>query len=253
MGKIISIVNQKGGVGKTTTAINLAASLAVSERKTLLIDLDPQGNATSGVGVERGNLQAHVYHALIEQTPMENAILPTEIESLDILPSDVSLSGAEIEFVNEIAREKKLKNALEQVDGKYHYIIIDCPPSLGILTLNSLAASKSVLIPIQCEYYALEGVSQLLNTIRLVQKNLNPFLSIEGILLTMYDRRLNLSMQVAKEARRFFGDKVYNTIIPRNVKLSEAPSFGKPIILYDIQSVGARSYLNLAMEMIRNE
>ncbi len=249
MARIISIANQKGGVGKTTTSVNLAASLAALERKTLLIDIDPQGNTTSGLGIGADLLENTVYEALIGEISLRDAIVDTEIAFLSVVPSNIRLSGAQIELVSMIARERKLQVALEGLDAEYDYILIDCPPSLGILTLNALTAAKSVLIPIQCEYYALEGVGQLLNTIRLVQKNINPNLEIEGILLTMFDSRLNLSRQILEEVRSYFDDRVYNTVISRNVKLSEAPSFGKPILLYDILSTGAKAYIQLAKEV----
>lgn len=249
MARIIAITNQKGGVGKTTTSVNLAASLAALERKTLLVDIDPQGNASSGLGVDSDKIENTIYDLLLEQVPVRETIVETEIDYLKLLPANIRLSGAQIELVSMMARERKLQAALETIDSEYDYILIDCPPSLGILTLNAMTAAKSVLIPIQCEYYALEGVGQLLNTIRLVQKSLNPDLIIEGILLTMYDARLNLSNQVADEVRSYFEDKVYKTVISRNVKLGEAPSFGKPIILYDILSVGAKAYLELAKEV----
>ena len=249
MARIIAIANQKGGVGKTTTCVNLASSLAALERKTLLVDLDPQGNATSGLGIDGDSLKKTVYEALIDKISVREAVIETEISFLKLLPSNIRLSGAQIELVSMIARERKLQEALRDLDSEYDYIFIDCPPSLGILTLNALTAAKSVLIPIQCEYYALEGVGKLLNSIRLVQKNLNSNLVIEGILLTMYDSRLNLSNQVLDEVRMYFEDRVYSTVISRNVKLSEAPSFGKPILLYDILSKGAKAYIQLAKEV----
>ncbi|MFC1607040.1 ParA family protein [Candidatus Latescibacterota bacterium] len=252
MARIIAVANQKGGVGKTTTAVNLAASLAALERRTLLIDMDPQGNASSGLGLDADSINKTIYEVLIEKIPIAEAIHDTEINYLKLLPSNIRLSGAQIELVSMMARERKLQTALEQFKNSYDFILIDCPPSLGILTLNAMAAAKSILIPIQCEYYALEGVGQLLNTIRLVQKSLNPLLEIEGILLTMYDGRLNLSNQVADEVRSYFEDKVYKAVITRNVKLGEAPSFGKPIILYDILSNGAKAYLDLAKEVDAN-
>jgi chromosome partitioning protein len=252
-GRVIAIANQKGGVGKTTTAVNLAASLAASERRTLLIDLDPQGNACSGLGLfERAKIPG-VYEILLESAPLREVIRATDIAFLDLAPSNQELTGAEVELVSALARETRLRRALEDTRADYDYVFIDCPPSLGLLTLNGLTAADSVLIPIQCEYYALEGLSQLLNTIRLVQRNLNDGLEIEGVLLTMYDRRLNLSQQVAQEARRYFGSKVFETVVPRNVRLGEAPSHGKPIILYDILSPGAVSYLNLAGEILGRE
>jgi len=252
MGHIISIANQKGGVGKTTTAVNLSASMAVTEIATLLVDADPQGNATSGVGFNKEELNGNVYHALIDKTTFREIIKETAIPHLKIATANADLIGAEIELINEIGREKRLQNALKDVRHEYEYIFIDCPPSLGLLTVNALTACDSVLIPLQCEYYAMEGLTQLLRTIRLVKEYLNPGLRIEGILLTMYDVRNNLSKQVADEVRGHFRDKVFETIIPRNIKLSEAPSYGKPAILYDARSRGAQSYIELAQEIIKN-
>jgi chromosome partitioning protein len=250
MKKIITIVNQKGGVGKTTTAVNLVAALSIYEKKTLLVDFDPQGNATSGLGFDHRNLKPQIYDALVGQVPIRDVIRHTEFQCLDIAPANIDLIGAEIELVKEFAREQKLKQALEPILDDYEYIVIDCPPSLGLLTVNALTASTEVLIPIQCEYFALEGVSQLLNTIRLIQKSLNPSLEILGVVLTMFDKRLNLSNQVAKEVRRYFRDKVFKSIVFRNVKLSEAPSFGKSIFQYDMKSIGAKNYFQLAAEVI---
>jgi chromosome partitioning protein len=251
MNKVIALANQKGGVGKTTTAINLAACLAFAGKRTLLIDLDPQGNASNGLGFDKGKVNHSIYEVIIQEMSLETAILDTELEDLKLIPADIQLSGAEIELVSLEAREARLREALEGIRGKYEYILVDCPPSLGLLTINGLTASDSVIIPLQCEYYALEGLSRLLNTVKLVQERLNPFLKIEGILLTMTDARTNLSQQVAEEARKYFPDKVYKTPIPRNVRLSEAPSFGKPIISYDIRSKGAEAYLSLAKEVLR--
>ena len=251
MSRIIAIANQKGGVGKTTTAINLGACLAVAEKKTLVIDMDPQGNATSGLGVDKDEVERSIYDVLIDGMPaVDTVIHEVHFPYLDVLPATRDLVGAEVELVNRKNRENILRDALASVRGEYEYVLIDCPPSLGLLTLNTLAAADSVLIPIQCEFYALEGLSQLLNTVTIVQKNLNPRLQIEGVLLTMYDGRLNLSRQVAEEAKEYFGPKVYRTTIPRNVRIAEAPSFGKPIVLYDVMSVGAKSYLSLAKEVI---
>jgi chromosome partitioning protein len=251
MSRVIAIANQKGGVGKTTTAINLGASLAVAERRTLIIDMDPQGNATSGMGVDRSTIDRTMYDVIVEQTPLADIVLKSvHFPYLDIAPADQDLVGAEVELVGRPEREILLRKALQSVRGDYAFVLVDCPPSLGLLTLNTLTAADSVLIPIQCEFYALEGLSQLLNTVRLVQQSLNPKLQVEGVLLTMYDQRLNLSRQVADEAQEYFGDKVYRSMIPRNVRLAEAPSFGKPIVLYDIVSQGAQSYLALAKEVI---
>ncbi len=253
MSRIIAIANQKGGVGKTTTAINLACFLAAAERRTLLVDVDPQANATSGMGIPKENRHRTIYEVLIENLDPSEIIQDTELEHLKVIPSDIKLVGAEIELVPLQARETILRRALQRIRHEFDYIIMDCPPSLGLLTLNSLTAADSVLIPIQCEYYALEGITQLLNTVRLVQKHLNNNLEIEGVLLTMYDTRLNLSKQVREDAESFFEGKVFQSVIHRNVKLSEAPSFGKPIIFYDITSRGAENYLSLAQEIIEHE
>ncbi|MBI5286278.1 MAG: ParA family protein [Deltaproteobacteria bacterium] len=250
MGKVIGIANQKGGVGKTTTAVNLAASLAVAERKTLLIDLDPQGNATSGVGISKNGVGGGIYQVVIRHAVLKDVIKGTGLPFLDIAPSNIDLIGAEVELVDAPSRETRLKEVLKDTYEEYKYILVDCPPSLGLLTVNALTAADSVLIPIQCEYYALEGITQLLKTINLVRRNLNPRLEIEGILLTMFDPRNNLSHQVAEEIKTHFGSKVFQTIIPRNVRLSESPSFGKPIVLYDIASKGSHSYLELAKELL---
>ncbi len=252
-GRIIAVANQKGGVGKTTTAVNLAASLAASERRVLLIDLDPQANACSGLGVFERDGPEGIYEVLVEERAIDEIVRTTEIPFLDLVISNQKLSGAEIELVAIMARETRLRTALSGIRKSYDYIFLDCPPSLGLLTLNALTAADSVLIPIQCEYYALEGLGQLLNTVRLVQRNLNSQLEIEGVLLTMFDRRLNLSLQVAQEARSYFGSKVYEAVVPRNVRLGEAPSHGKPVILYDILSPGAVSYMKLASEIIDRE
>ena len=250
MGKIIAISNQKGGVGKTTTAINLSAFLALEGKKVLLIDIDPQGNTSSGIGVERSKIEKNIYDSLINQVPVQDVLFRSQIKNLDVLPSTLQLAGAEIELVNYISRENRLKQLIRPIKEKYDYIIIDTPPSLGLLTLNALNAANSVIIPVQCEYYALEGIGQLLNTITLVKENLNPNLAIEGILLTMYDVRNNLSKEVADEIDRHFHGSVFKTIIPRNVRLSEAPSHGKPIVLYEAKSRGSLAYQKLAQEVI---
>jgi chromosome partitioning protein len=250
--KVISIANQKGGVGKTTTSVNLSACLAHLGKKVLLVDIDPQGNATSGIGIEKADVNQCVYNVLVDDVEAKNVILNTAIPNFDIIPATIQLAGAEIELVPTISREVRLKRALDTVKGNYDYILIDCPPSLGLLTLNSLTASDSIIIPVQCEYYALEGLSQLLSTVRLVQKHLNKNLAIEGVLLTMLDARTNLGLQVIEEVKKYFQDRVYKSIIPRNVRLSEAPSHGKPIITYDPKSRGAEVYLDLAKEVIDN-
>ncbi|ERN51541.1 chromosome partitioning protein ParA [Alkalihalophilus marmarensis DSM 21297] len=250
MAKVIAVANQKGGVGKTTTAVNLSACLAYIGKRVLLVDIDPQGNATSGVGVEKGDVDECVYDILVEDVEAVSVIKKTSVENLDVLPSTIQLSGAEIELVPTISREVRLKRALQTVSKNYDYIFIDCPPSLGLLTINALTASDSVLIPVQCEYYALEGLSQLLNTVRLVQKHLNTELAIEGVLLTMLDARTNLGIQVIEEVKKYFREKVFDTIIPRNVRLGEAPSHGQPIIIYDAKSRGAQVYVDLAKEVV---
>ena len=252
--RVLAITNQKGGVGKTTTAVNLAASLAVAEKRTLLIDGDPQGNATSGIGVERGSFEATTYHVLLRESTIADARKRgVQFSRLDVLPSTPDLAGAEVELVSVAGRESRMREAIALIRADYDYILIDCPPSLGLITINMLAAADTLLIPLQCEYYALEGLSQLLNTVHLIQHGVNPSLSISGVLLTMYDARLNLSRQVATDARDYFGAQVFDTVVPRNVRLAEAPSFGKPIVLYDVQSIGAQAYMAAANELIARE
>ncbi|MDW8436640.1 MAG: AAA family ATPase [Chloroherpetonaceae bacterium] len=253
MGKVIAISNQKGGVGKTTTAINLASSIAAAELSTLLIDIDPQANATVGSGTQVSDNTKTIYEVLVENEDIENVIQKSALPYMDVVPSHINLVGTEIELVDVPEREKVMLRALQKVRKKYDYILIDCPPSLGLITLNSLTAADAVLIPVQCEYYALEGLGQLLNTISLVRRHLNPTLEIEGVLLTMYDSRLRLSNQVAEEVRKYFKEKVFNTVIRRNVKISEAPSHGKPILLYDAQSLGTKDYMDLAYEMFERD
>ena len=254
MGKAIAIFNQKGGVGKTTTNINLAACLAMKGKKVLILDIDPQGNTTSGVGISKRNLDITTHEILIEDNHHpEEAVIPTGIANLDIMPASVQLAGAEVELINKAGRERRLKMAIDVLKPKYDYIFVDCPPSLGILTINALTAVDSVLIPIQCEFYALEGVSQLMSTIDIVKKNLNPALEIEGVILSMFDGRTRLSIQVVEEAKKYFKEKVYTTVIPRNVRLAEAPSHGIPVIQYDPRSTGARAYMEFAEEFLEAE
>ena len=251
MGKIISVANQKGGVGKTTTTVNLSTILAKKGKKVLLIDTDPQGNATSGLGVSK-DVELSVYDILIGDTEFDETLQETAIKNLKVCPSNISLAGAEVQLVSMMSREQRLKTKLDKIKDQYDYILIDCPPSLGLVTLNAFTASDSVLIPVQCEYFALEGLGQLLNTVNLVKKHLNKNLEIEGALLTMYDERTNLSNQVVKEVKKYFEDKVYKTVIPRNVRLSEAPSYGMPITVYDPRSKGAKAYEKFAKELLKN-
>ena len=253
MVKVIAMANQKGGVGKTTTAVNLAACLAALGRKVLLIDSDPQGNATSGFGFDKRDIKQCIYDTIINDVPMQEVIKHTAYDRLDIVPATIQLAGAEIELVSLMNREGRLKNSLERVKHNYDSVLIDCPPSLGLLTINGLTAASSVLIPIQCEFYALEGVTMLMNTIQLVQRNLNPALKLEGVLMTMYDSRTNLSQEVVEEVQKYFKAKMYQTIIPRNVRLSEAPSHGQPVIDYDAKSKGAQVYMELANEVLEDE
>jgi chromosome partitioning protein len=250
MSRIIAIANQKGGVGKTTTAVNLAASLAVAERRVLLIDLDPQGNASSAFGIDKNDVQQQIYHALVDEVPLARCIVKTELPGLSLVPSTPDLAGAEVELVPAFARERRLTQALATARAEFDFIILDCPPSLGLLTLNALTAADSVIVPLQCEYYAMEGMGHLMSTIELVRTHLNPALAIDGIALTMYDRRNKLSLQVEQETVGFFGPQVFETRIPRNVRLSESPSFGKPAILYDVNAPGTKAYLELAEELL---
>jgi chromosome partitioning protein len=252
MVKVISIFNQKGGVGKTTTNVNLCAALALKGKEVLSIDIDPQGNSTSGLGFDKNRLEHTIYNVLIEDYDINKVILKTELENLDLIPANIQLAGAEIELTNARYREKTLREKINLIEKEYDFIIIDCPPSLGLLSLNALTASHTVLIPIQCEYYSLEGVGQLIDTVKLVRKNLNPKLEIEGVILNMFDGRTNLSIQVVEEVKKYFKDKVYRTVIPRSVRLAEAPSFGQPIMLYDDKSKGSLAYIKVSEELIKN-
>lgn len=250
MAKVIAIANQKGGVGKTTTSVNLSACLGELGQRVLLIDIDPQGNATSGLGIDKGKIEKSIYDVLVDDIPIKDTVIGTEVDNLKVLPATIQLAGAEIELVASMSRETKLKKAIDKIKNEYDFVVIDCPPSLGLLTINSLTAANSILVPIQCEFYALEGLSQLLKTITLIQDNLNQDLVLEGVVLTMFDSRTNLSGQVVQEVKNHFQQKVFKTIIPRNVRLSEAPSFGRPVIKYDPKSKGAEVYYNLAKEVL---